>query len=136
MREGPRRRGDDGPWDYSCSPSYDSARGGRRGVTSGVNAIPLGNRGPDEKGGGPEEQETTTRVWVADRDCAKIIGRGGRTMREVEAKSRTKLKVQREEEMDKDSKERHVDIHGTTAETKAAMSFFDRAGNFLQGLGG
>jgi len=86
---------------------------------TGVNAIPLGERRKEE----PEEleEETKVRVWVAHSDCAKIIGRGGRTMRDVEARSRTKLKVQREDEMDTSTKERYVDIVGTRSEQRAAL---------------
>jgi len=75
---------------------------------SGVNSIPLGRT------------EGTLRIWVLHTDCAKIIGRGGRTLREVETKSHTKLKVQREDEMGS-SKERHVDIIGTAREQKSAL---------------
>jgi len=88
---------------------------------SGVNAIPLGRR-KDESDVPPEaEEETKVRVWVAHSDCAKIIGRGGRTMRDVEARSRTKLKVQREDDMDLVTKERYVDIVGTRSEQRAAL---------------
>lgn len=42
-------------------------------------------------------------------------------MRDIEARSRTKLKVQREDEMDAATKERYVDIAGTRNEQKAAL---------------
>jgi len=103
------------------------ARGGGAG---GVNSIPLGERrdGPRE----PREDESTMRVWVHHRDCATIIGKGGRTMRDMEARSRAKLKVQREEEMDSDTKERHVDIIGTQAEQKAALDILIELASFCR----
>jgi len=61
------------------------------------------------------------RIWVAHGDCAKIIGKGGRTMRETEARSRSKLKVQKEDEMNKDTKERYIDIAGTKKEQSSAL---------------
>jgi len=85
---------------------------------TGANAVPLGERRREAEELG---EETKVRVWVAHSDCAKIIGRGGRTMRDVEARSRTKLKVQREDEMDASTKERYVDIVGTSSEQKAAL---------------
>lgn len=102
----------------------------RSGVT-GVNAIPLGRR-KEESDLEPVEEETKVRVWVAHTDCAKIIGRGGRTMRDVEARSRTKLKVQREDEMDVSTKERYVDIVGTRAEQKAALELLLQLATFCR----
>lgn len=98
--------------------SRSPIRSGGGGGVTGVNAIPLGERRKESEEG---EEETKVRVWVAHSDCAKIIGKGGRTMRDVEARSRTKLKVQREDEMDASTKERYVDIVGTTSEQKAAI---------------
>ncbi|CAK0797019.1 unnamed protein product, partial [Prorocentrum cordatum] len=72
------------------------------------------------------------RIWVANTDCAKIIGRNGRQMRDIEAKSRTKLKVQREDEMDSDSKERYIDIIGTRVEQKKALEAIVELASFVR----
>lgn len=87
---------------------------------TGANAIPLGQRRDEQDD--QHEKETMLRVWVAHSDCAKIIGKGGHTMRELEAKSRTKLKVQREDDMDTQTKARFVEIVGSRSEQKAALT--------------
>jgi len=61
------------------------------------------------------------RVFVRHCDCAKVIGRGGRAMHAVEARSRARMQVQREDEMDPETKERHVDITGTAKERNRAL---------------
>jgi len=127
-----RRRGPPPSFsDRSCDRSYEPCDRERdfggcwsrspppRSSVSGVNAIPLGKR--KEESEELAEEETKVRVWVAHTDCAKIIGRGGRTMRDIEARSRTKLKVQREDEMDLSTKERYVDMVGTRGEQRAAL---------------
>lgn len=68
-----------------------------------------------------DEEETSARIWVPHTDCAKLIGKGGRTMRDVELRSRAKLKVQRENEMNQETQERYIDIIGTKKEQAAAM---------------
>jgi len=125
----------------SCAGSYEPCDRERdcvwsrspppRGGVTGVNAIPLGKR-REEESEEPAEEETKVRVWVAHTDCAKIIGRGGRTMRDVEARSRTKLKVQREDEMDMSTKERYVDIVGTRSEQKAALDLLLQLATFCR----
>lgn len=53
-------------------------------------------------------------------------------MREVEARSRTRLKVQREDEMDPMTKERYVDIVGTRGEQRAALEMLLKLTNFCR----
>lgn len=53
-------------------------------------------------------------------------------MREVEARSRTRLKVQREDEMDPTTKERYVDIVGTRSEQRAALELLLKLTNFCR----
>eukprot|EP00927_Polykrikos_kofoidii_P039731 TRINITY_DN3405_c0_g1_i2.p1 TRINITY_DN3405_c0_g1~~TRINITY_DN3405_c0_g1_i2.p1 ORF type:complete len:697 (+),score=134.81 TRINITY_DN3405_c0_g1_i2:219-2309(+) len=67
------------------------------------------------------EVETLRRVWVSHSDCAKIIGRQGRTMRELEFRSRTRLKVQPQDEMNAETRERYVEILGTESEYETAL---------------
>jgi len=105
-------------------------------LRTGVNAIPLGRRWDEADDRLEEEKETRLRVWVAHSDCAKIIGRGGRTMRELEAASRTKLKVQREDDMNTDTKERFVEIIGTRSEQKAALALLLDLATFCREDGG
>jgi len=57
-------------------------------------------------------------------------------MREVEARSRTRLKVQREDEMDPTTKERYVDIVGTRDEQRAALELLLKLTNFCRDDGG
>jgi len=80
------------------------------------------------------------RITVLHRDCAKVIGKGGREMKQLEARSRARLKVQREDEMDSSTKERYVDITGSANEQKAAVGLIldlvsyccDEDGNVLK----
>lgn len=98
-----------------------------------MNNIPLGRREENEGGNCDlDEVETKMRVFVHHTDCAKIIGRGGKTMREIEARSRTKLKVQKEDEMDQDTKERYVDIVGTRAEQRTALKLLVELAHFCR----
>jgi len=53
-------------------------------------------------------------------------------MREVEARSRTRLKVQREDDMDGSTKERYIDIVGTRQEQKAALEMLLELATFCR----
>lgn len=66
------------------------------------------------------------RVWVTHSDCAKIIGRGGKQLKEIEARTHVAMKVQREDEMDPVLKERYVEIiGGAVAQQKALDMVLD-----------
>ena len=98
-------------------------------------AIPLGRRHDSEdhsvllsfelRGVCPGQEETEARVWILHSDAAKVIGRGGRALREIEnrteqsrahhfcptmaclpflLRTRTRIKVSREEDMNPDTK--------------------------------
>jgi len=100
-------------------------------MTSGVNAMPLGRRQAPV-----EEEETKVSVWVTHSDCSKIIGRQGRTLREIEARARAKLNVQREDEKDPGSKERCVEIIGSREEQKTALKMLLDLATFCRDAAG
>jgi len=62
----------------------------------------------------------TDRISVLHTDCSKVIGKGGKMLREIERKSGAKVHVQREEEMDRETKLRYVEIVGMQGERKVA----------------
>ncbi|CAJ1404201.1 unnamed protein product [Effrenium voratum] len=98
-RRSPRRRRQD----------FDSRS---RSPRTGVNAIPIGC---------PEsEEETEARVWILHSDAAKVIGRNGRALREIEHRTHTRIRVSKEEDM-LPTKERSVDIFGSRADQDAAV---------------
>jgi len=76
----------------------------------------------------------THRVWVMHTDCAKVIGKGGRAMREVEGKTGTLLKVQPERDMESTGadKERYVDISGTKENCEAAVQLILERTRYLR----
>lgn len=78
------------------------------------------------------EPETKVRVWVHTGDCARIIGRQGRQMNEIQSRSRTHLDVQREEDSDRDSKERYIDIVGDRAGHKIALELLLELASFCR----
>eukprot|EP00930_Biecheleria_cincta_P032433 TRINITY_DN2250_c0_g1_i2.p1 TRINITY_DN2250_c0_g1~~TRINITY_DN2250_c0_g1_i2.p1 ORF type:complete len:543 (-),score=77.04 TRINITY_DN2250_c0_g1_i2:212-1840(-) len=75
-----------------------------------------GGAGPDGSGDAP------SRIFVAHSDCAKIIGRKGETRMDIERFSDASIKIQREEDMDQDKKERWVDIIGNARQRAAALT--------------
>lgn len=81
-----------------------------------MNAIPLGRRHDSE-------EESEARVWILHSDAAKVIGRGGRALREIENRTRTRIKVSREEDMNPDTKERSVDILGSRRGQDTAVDY-------------
>mmetsp|Transcript_31825 Transcript_31825/g.85006 ORF Transcript_31825/g.85006 Transcript_31825/m.85006 type:complete len:575 (-) Transcript_31825:306-2030(-) len=60
-------------------------------------------------------------VWVAHTDCAKIIGKQGQTLRNIERDTHTKIKVHREDDADPEKTERRVDIVGSPRGREAAV---------------
>jgi len=80
------------------------------------------------------KNKKTHRVWVMHTDCAKVIGKGGRAMREVEEKTRTLLKVQPERDMESvgAAKERYVDIIGTKENCLAAVQLILEQTRYLR----
>ncbi|CAE8601401.1 unnamed protein product, partial [Polarella glacialis] len=117
---------------FSRSPG----RGPRQ--RTGVNAIPLGRSTGESRNDEPvdDEEETQVRLWVLHSDCAKIIGRQGRTLREIEARCRCRVKVSKEELMDKETKERAVDIMGSSREQNAAIDMVLELSQYCRDDGG
>lgn len=61
------------------------------------------------------------RLWVPNNDCARIIGKGGIQLKEIEDESRASLRIQREAEMKRlGVTERYVDIRGDSPARRKA----------------
>eukprot|EP00913_Durusdinium_trenchii_P013243 g12430.t1 len=120
---------------FGSQADFDSRSRSPRG-RGGVNAIPLGRYEPPE---------TEARVWILHSDAAKVIGRSGRALREIEnrtgrtgpeelrapiwhgglsergVRTSTRIQVSKEEDMDAETKERSVDIVGRREDQDAAL---------------
>lgn len=86
--------------------------------------------GKQNKADEASEDDASMRIWVASNDCARIIGKGGRTMRDAEARSHAKLKVQKEDSGRKE--ERYIDIIGTKKEQSAALEILLELASFCR----
>ncbi|CAK9072115.1 unnamed protein product [Durusdinium trenchii] len=78
------------------------------------------------------EGDAPSRIFVAHADCAKIIGRKGETRMEIERSSEASIKIQREEDMDSDRKERWVDIIGNARQRRAALERILDVANYVR----
>lgn len=76
--------------------------------------------------------DAPSRIFVAHADCAKIIGRKGETRIEIERHSEASIKIQREEDMDGDKKERWVDIIGNVRQRRAALERILDVANYVR----
>lgn len=60
----------------------------------------------------------TEKVWVFDRECGRIIGRGGDNLRDIMNKTQTEIKISQRKD---DSPERCVEICGPAAGRQIAL---------------
>jgi len=117
-----RQRSPSGPEEDGSRAAVERSPSLQKRGFSDVNSTPIGERRREASPSDGEEPETSqTRIWVLHKDCAKVIGKGGREMKQLELRSRTRLKVQREDEMDMETKERYIDIIGSASEQKVAL---------------
>lgn len=68
-----------------------------------------------------EEEDTQVRIWVTHFDCAKIIGKGGAELREIESRSGARMRVMKEALMDPELQERFIDIVGARDAQRLAL---------------
>eukprot|EP00397_Hematodinium_sp_SG-2012_P026356 GEMP01027610.1.p1 GENE.GEMP01027610.1~~GEMP01027610.1.p1 ORF type:complete len:584 (+),score=130.43 GEMP01027610.1:225-1976(+) len=101
--------------------SRSASRGrGMFNRASSVNKIPLGRR-DDSRSRARTMSPDRIRLWLPNNDCARIIGKNGNQLKEIEDDTKASLRVQREAEMKRlGVTERYVDIRGKSlARTKA-----------------
>lgn len=79
-----------------------------------------------------DEGDAPSRIFVAHADCAKIIGRKGETRMEIERHSDASVKIQKEEDMDPDKKERWVDLIGNPRQRRMALERILDVANYVR----
>lgn len=107
-----RRKGEAG--DEQGQPRRERGRG------KGTDAGPRRKRRRSPSRAEAEFAAETERISILHSDCSKVIGKGGRMLREVERRSGAHVQVQREEDMDRQTKLRAVEIIGMQEERKVA----------------
>eukprot|EP00929_Paragymnodinium_shiwhaense_P056036 TRINITY_DN28051_c0_g2_i2.p1 TRINITY_DN28051_c0_g2~~TRINITY_DN28051_c0_g2_i2.p1 ORF type:complete len:834 (+),score=76.52 TRINITY_DN28051_c0_g2_i2:157-2658(+) len=79
----------------------------------------------DRRSGGDAEsaqRPAFRRIWVSKVDCARIIGKGGETLKDLQDRTNTRMQVQNHDEADPDSMERWIDISGAPDSQEAATN--------------
>eukprot|EP00927_Polykrikos_kofoidii_P025886 TRINITY_DN2318_c0_g1_i4.p1 TRINITY_DN2318_c0_g1~~TRINITY_DN2318_c0_g1_i4.p1 ORF type:complete len:543 (-),score=97.67 TRINITY_DN2318_c0_g1_i4:170-1798(-) len=76
--------------------------------------------------------EARCRIWVAHADCARIIGRKGEARMDIERQSEANVRIQREEDMDSDKKERSIELVGRMKQRKRALKLILKVATYVR----
>mmetsp|Transcript_38866 Transcript_38866/g.91486 ORF Transcript_38866/g.91486 Transcript_38866/m.91486 type:complete len:532 (+) Transcript_38866:132-1727(+) len=104
----------------SCSASRSRRRSGSRPKRRRRKRRTAASRSASSsKGSG--DGEAPNKIWVPHGDCARIIGRKGETRIDMERQSEASIRIQREEDMEGNKKERWIEVMGTPRARKTAV---------------
>ena len=79
-------------------------------------------RGPSARGGGPKPGETSVTVAVPDEHIGAVLGKGGRTISEIQVASGVRIKVSDRGDFIPGTRNRSVTLFGTEEGTRAAQT--------------
>ena len=79
-------------------------------------------RGPSARGGGPKPGETSVTVAVPDEHIGAVLGKGGRTISEIQVASGVRIKVSDRGDFIPGTRNRSVTLFGTEEGTRAAQA--------------
>lgn len=83
-----------------------------------------------------EDRGEPLKLWVKNRECGKVIGRAGETIREIMDKTNCEVKVQKVQDSDEGSGERMVEIFGSPEDQGEAMQMVLNEITWCRGVDG
>lgn len=83
-----------------------------------------------------ENPGESLKVWVNNRECGKVIGRGGETIQWIMNKTQCTVQIEKYEDTDKTSGERMVEIFGNPENQQEALSMVLAEVTFCRGTEG